>query len=378
MIVLAFAAALVLIGVASGFVGAALFDRIGPKVSWGNLHPSPTSTRGNAAGAPAPAQDDTITLSGTGDVDMGDAALGLPPNNGAGFFDPVKADLASDLVMGNLESTLSNPTGYDKCGPPPHPDCYQFSMPPSFSGVLASGGFQLMNLANNHTNDQGPAGLKNTQDALSTAGLKYTGGVDQITMVTIKGITVAVLGFSEYSWGANLNDLPRAVALVQQAASRADLVVIQMEAGAEGVDKDHVVPGHEIFEGEDRGDELAFTHAAIDAGADLVIGFGPHVMRGMQFYKGRLIAFSLGNFCGYRTLSLAGYLGVGGILKVTLHKDGSWASGKLVATDLVGAGTPAIDSGLRALGFVDGLSTADFGATAAHINQTTGEITPPE
>jgi hypothetical protein len=115
MIVLAFAAALVLIGVASGFVGAALFDRIGPKVSWGNLPPSPSasSLRGNAAGVPAPAQDETVTYSGVGDVIMGDATLGLPPNNGAGFFDPVKADLASDLVMGNLELPLSDPTGHD-------------------------------------------------------------------------------------------------------------------------------------------------------------------------------------------------------------------------------------------------------------------------
>jgi hypothetical protein len=380
MIVLAFAAALVLVGVASGFVGAALFDRLGPKVSWGNLTPSPSpggSTRAHSAGAPAPASD-TVTLSGVGDVIMGDHVLGLPPNNGVGFFDPVKADLASDLVMGNLEMPLSDPTGYDKCGPPPHPDCFQFSLPPYFGGVLASGGFQLMNMANNHSNDQGPTGLKNTHDALAAAGLNYTGGVNQITIVTIKGIKVAVLGFSEYSWTANLNDLPHAVDLVKQAAGQADLVVIQMHAGAEGVDKDHVTPGHEIFAGEDRGDELAFTHAVIDAGADVVFGHGPHVMRGMQFYKGRLIAFSLGNFCGYKALNMTGYSGVGGILKVTLHKDGSWASGKLVATEMVGAGSPAIDSGVRALGFVAGLSTDDFGATAAHVNQTTGEITPPE
>jgi poly-gamma-glutamate capsule biosynthesis protein CapA/YwtB (metallophosphatase superfamily) len=251
-------------------------------------------------------------------------------------------------------------------------------MPPHFAGVLAAGGFQLMNLANNHTNDQGSQGLKNTHDALDAAGLKSTGGVDQITLLTIKGVKVAVLGFSVYSWGANMNDTAHAVDLVKQAASQADVVVVQMQAGAEGVDKDHVKPGHELFAGEDRGDELAFTHAVIDAGADVVFGHGPHVMRGMQFYKGRLIAFSLGNFCGYKSLNMSGYSGVGGILRVTLHKDGGWASGKLVATEMVGAGSPAIDSDLRALGFVAGLSTDDFGSTAARINQTTGEITPPE
>jgi hypothetical protein len=380
MIVLASAIALVLLGVLSGVVATAVYNRIGPRVSWGNLVQTPdpgASPTGDPAAAPPPAND-TVTLSGVGDVIMGDLALGLPPNNGAGFFDPVKAGLASDLVMGNLETPLSDPTGYDKCGPPPHPDCFQFSMPPYFAGVLSAGGFQLMNLANNHTNDQGSQGLKNTHDALDAAGIKYTGGVDQITVVTVKGIKIAVLGFSVYSWGANLNNIPHAVELVQQAASQADLVVVQMQAGAEGVDKDHVTPGHETFFGEDRGDELAFTHAVIDAGADVVFGHGPHVMRGMQFYKGRLIAYSLGNFCGYKSLAMTGYSGVGGILKVTLHKDGSWASGKLVATEMVGAGSPAIDSDLRALGFVAGLSTGDFGSTAAHINQTTGDITPPE
>ena len=93
-----------------------------------------------------------------------------------------------------------------------------------------------------------------------------------------------------------------------------------MQGGAEGSDKTHVTSGHEIFLGEDRGDLITFSHAVIDAGADVVFGHGPHVMRGMEFYKGRLIAYSLGNFCGYRVLGTAGFLGVGGVLKVTLHK----------------------------------------------------------
>ncbi len=100
-----------------------------------------------------------------------------------------------------------------------------------------------------------------------------------------------------------------------------------MQGGAEGSDETHVKPGHEIFLGEDRGDLIEFSHAVIDAGADVVFGHGPHIMRGMEFYKGRLIAYSLGNFCGYRVLSTAGFLGVGGVLKVTLTKDGTWVGG---------------------------------------------------
>src|SRR5882757_4816536 len=69
-------------------------------------------------------------------------------------------------------------------------------------------------------------------------------------------------------------------------------------------------------------------------------GHGPHVMRGMEFYKGRLIAYSLGNFCGYGVLSTTGFLGVSGVLKVNLNKDGSWASGQLVPTEMTKSGLP--------------------------------------
>jgi hypothetical protein len=190
--------------------------------------------------------------------------------------------------------------------------------------------------------------------------LQYTGGVGQITNVTVKGVKVAVLGFSVYSWGASLNNIEAASALVKQAAAQADLVVIQMQGGAEGSDKSHVPSGHEIFLGEDRGDLKTFSHAVIDAGADVVFGHGPHIMRGMEFYKGRLVAYSLGNFCGYRVLGTGGFLGVGGVLKVTLHKDGTWAGGKLVPTKMINGGIAAPDDDKRALDFVAGLSREDF------------------
>jgi hypothetical protein len=97
----------------------------------------------------------------------------------------------------------------------------------------------------------------------------------------------------------------------------------------------------------------------------------------MEFYKGRLIAYSLGNFAGYGVLSSGGVLGVGGVLKVTLNKDGSWAGGHLVATEMVRGGLPAPDPKKRALAFVNGLSKDDFGAAAASISGTDGAISPP-
>ncbi len=120
-------------------------------------------------------------------------------------------------------------------------------------------------------------------------------------------------------------------------------MIVTFHGGAEGSDKTHVPNGTEYFLGENRGNLRAFSHAVVDAGADLVVGHGPHVLRGMEFYKGRLIAYSMGNFAGYGVFSLSGPLGVSGVLKATLRADGTWVKGRLVATRLVGEGVPALD-----------------------------------
>jgi Bacterial capsule synthesis protein PGA_cap len=362
-----------------GVAAAALVVTLTAGMVGGRLNRTATSwLNGSApvgASSTPTAAADTVTLTGVGDVIMGSSPGDLPPNGGAGFFDRVAGLLTGDVVMGNLDEPISADTGRIKCAPAAT-GCHQFTLPAAYAQHLAEGGFDLMNLANNHTNDMGAAGLKNTRDALEAAGLRHTGAPGQITVMEVRGIRVAVLGFSIYSWGGNLNNIPAAVALVRQADAQADIVAIQMQGGAEGADKTRVPNGHEIFLGEDRGDLIKFTHAVIDAGADVVFGHGPHIMRGMEFYQGRLIAYSLGNFCGYGVLKSNGFLGVGGVLKVNLHKDGTWAGGVLLPTHMVDNGYPAPDPAKRALAFVDGLSRDNFDATAARVGND-GAITPP-
>jgi Bacterial capsule synthesis protein PGA_cap len=111
-----------------------------------------------------------------------------------------------------------------------------------------------------------------------------------------------------------------------------------------------------------------FSHAAIDAGADLVVGHGPHVLRGMEWYKGRLIAYSLGNFGGYKVFSLGGPLSTSAILRVILRGDGTFETGRLVPTMLAGAGVPALDPSEAAHGMVRTLSRQDFGPRAVRIS----------
>ncbi len=370
--------------VAGAAVGGVIVVKEGDEAdaSW---HSTPATSTAAAAvpGKTAAVREESatvesLTFSATGDIMMSSAPNGLPSKNGDGFFDGVRKDLASDLVMGNLEQPLTEDTGASKCGSPARSGCFAFRSPPSYAGHLKDGGFQLMNLANNHAKDFGTTGNRNTIKALEGAGLKYTGPEDRITTVEVKGVKVAVIGFAPYSGSNNLNDLAHARTIVQRAKQEADLVVVQAHMGAEGSGMNHVKPGAENYLGENRGDPVKFTHAVIDAGADLVIGHGPHVLRGMEFYRGKLIAYSLGNFAGGgHTLSKDGILKYGGILRVTLNRDGSYAGGKFVSTYLNTSGLPTRDStGEHGRKLVTELAKADFPATGAKIGND-GTIKPP-
>ena len=325
--------------------------------------PKPTAVK-KATGPKIP--EGVVAIVATGDIVMG-STPNLPSDGGRSFFSDVQTDLAGDVVLGNLEGTLSTGGG-SKCGKG-STNCFAFQTPPSYARWLQQAGFTVLNLANNHAYDFGAGGLRQTTDALAGVGLEWTGRPGQVTVQKVGGIRVALVGFAPYPWAQSLTDITAAKKLVRKAARSADVVVVTMHAGAEGSDRQHVRRGTELFLGENRGDSMRFAHAVVDAGADLVVGSGPHVLRGMEWYKGRLIAYSLGNFAGYKVFSLGGPLSTSGILRVTLRGDGKFEAGRLVPTHLVGAGLPAIDPAEVAHGAVRTLSREDFGARAVKISR---------
>jgi poly-gamma-glutamate capsule biosynthesis protein CapA/YwtB (metallophosphatase superfamily) len=369
------AALLVAVLLAGVVLAAVLGDRDGPDTTAGVWRPPAPLPAEPATASPTPTADDVISLSATGDIILGDAGS-LPPNDGEGFFADVAEALAADLVMGNLEQPLTEDTGYEKC-PEDSTACHAFRAPPHYAAHLAAAGFHLLNLANNHGNDYGPQGRANTQQALSAQGIAHTGERDQITVVEVDAVSVAVVGFSAYAWTNDLNDHAQAADVVSRAAQQADLVVVQVHMGAEGADQTRVRPGPEDFFGENRGDPMAFSRAVIDAGADLVVGHGPHVLRGLEFYRGRLIAYSLGNFAGGGgTLNATGPLGLGAILKVSLRRDGSFVSGQLISTHMYERGLPRLDPQARSLALVRDVTARDFPQTGAVLGPA-GEISEP-
>ncbi|MFH8342579.1 CapA family protein [Streptomyces sp. AM6-12] len=357
--------ALCLAGAALVVVAAFVFraDKENHRVSPGA---APVRTTGSAVpGAPAPRPAGNLRIAAVGDIVMGSLPDKLPPDGGASFFDPVESLLTGDVVLGNLEGTLAT-GGTSKCDSIDGPNCFAFHVPPSYSHWLRKAGFTALNTANNHIDDFGAQGRRETFAALRSAHLAYTGRLGQITVQRVHGIRVALLGFAPDQGASDLTDIPAAKRLTARAAAMADVVIVVMHAGAEGSDRVHVAPGTEYFLGEDRGDSHRFSHAVIDAGADLVVGSGPHVMRGMEFYKGRLIAYSLGNFTGYEVLGLGGTLSTSGVLQVTLRPDGTYVSGRLRPTRIVEPGTP--EPGGEAIDLVSGVSAEDFGPDAARIS----------
>jgi Bacterial capsule synthesis protein PGA_cap len=319
-----------------------------------------------ATGAESP----SITISGTGDIAMARSGSGA-----ASFFDSgIRKALRAPVSLGNLEGTLAT-GGSSKCGPK-STDCYAFRAPPSYSASLKRAGFTIMNLANNHAYDYGESGLAETIAALKRSRLRFTGRPGEVAVLRKGGTKVAFVGFAPYRWAQDLLDIEAAVDLVRKADRKADVVVVTMHAGAEGKDHQRVRPGPEWFLGEPRGNVVAFSHAVVRAGADLVIGHGPHVLRGIEWYRGRVIAYSLGNFLGNGTLNVSGVSGQTAVLRASLKRDGSWAGGKLVPVRLTPGGLPRVDSSRAALSTVRKLSRADFGRNAVRISPS-GTLLPP-
>ena len=314
----------------------------------------------------APALRGPVTIAWVGDITPG-SAMGVPPGDGRVQFAHVRRFLRSaDLAFGNLEGTYST-GGASKCGGEGGRSCFAFQAPPDHARALRRAGFDAVNLANNHAWDYGAAGQAQTTAALRRARVAATGRPGEIVVLRRRGLRIALVGFAAYPWANPIGDLAGARALVRRAAARADLVVVAMHAGAEGADQTHVPRGTEMAFGEDRGDSRAFAHAVIAAGADLVVGSGPHVIRGVERYRGRLIAYSLGNFTGWSNFGLGGTLSESGILKVTLNAAGKPAASHWIPIHLTGPGIPELDRSRASRKLAAELSKQDFGRAAGMI-----------
>jgi poly-gamma-glutamate capsule biosynthesis protein CapA/YwtB (metallophosphatase superfamily) len=264
------------------------------------------------------------------------------------------------VTVGNLETVLADSGDSFKCSPN-STHCYAFRVPTAWAPVLKDAGFDGLSIANNHAGDFGPAGRKTTMAALDGQGIKHSGPIGDLGTMTVKGKKVALVGMAFGSDMYRIQDIAIDQRLIALLKKSNDLVVVIFHAGAEGSGADHTKPGTEKFLGEDRGDSIRFAHAMIDAGADLMIGAGPHLLRAMERYKGRLIAYSLGNFSSWETFGLGGSGGISGVLTVDLAPNGVATAVKLTPTLLEKPGKPMPDPKAQGVARVRQLSKEDFG-----------------
>jgi poly-gamma-glutamate capsule biosynthesis protein CapA/YwtB (metallophosphatase superfamily) len=301
----------------------------------------------------------------------------LPPADGKDLLAEVAPLLgAADVTFANLEGPLVDAGPSEKCARSRPGRCYAFRVPTRYGRLLAEAGVDVVSLANNHVGDFGDAGRLSTRATLDALGIRYAGAPGEVARLEVRGTRVALVAFSTSPGTNDVRDLAEASRIVAEAAASADLVVVSFHGGGEGADRQHVPPGPEEFLGEDRGDLRAFARAVVDAGADLVLGHGPHVVRGMEVIRGRLVAYSLGNFATYGGFNLSGPNGLTLVLEARLAPDGTFLDGRIHAGRQERPGGPKLDPAGAVIPIVARLSAEDFGAGAVRVADD-GTLSPP-
>jgi poly-gamma-glutamate capsule biosynthesis protein CapA/YwtB (metallophosphatase superfamily) len=244
----------------------------------------------------ASARDDStaVTVLAVGDVMVGGSMQATVQAQGPDYPFAGTAGLIrqADIAIGNLEAPFGT-TGK------PFKKRFTFLVPPRSATGLGNAGFDVVALANNHILDYGPEPLKHTLRLLDSLGIGHSGAgmnLDQArkpAIVARKGLKVAFLSYSRvhptqfWATAKRPGTAPATESQVRadilEARKQADVVVASFHWGAELMDTPKCY-------------QRDLAHLCIDAGADLVLGHHPHILQGLELYKGRLIAYSLGNF----------------------------------------------------------------------------------
>lgn len=315
---------------------------------------------------------------------VGDMMLGtdfpenhLPDDDGVSFLQAVAPFLAApDIAFGNLEGVLVDGGEPGKKCKNPNA-CYLFRSPTRYARHYREAGFDVLSLANNHARDFGEEGRSATMQALDSVGIHHSGREGEFASFVVNDLRIAVLAYAVTKDSNMLLDHELALATVAEHAATHDIVIVSFHGGAEGRDAMRLPFAEEEYFGEPRGDVVVFARGMVDAGADLVIGHGPHVVRALERYKDRLIAYSLGNFATYYGISVDGVKGVAPILITTLDGEGRFVEGDIVSTIQIRPDGPSIDPRNRALNLMRTLSADDFGTPGISFLQN-GKIIPAE
>lgn len=314
--------------------------------------------------APVPVIDNRrFTIAAVGDIMLGTdfPENRLADDDGAGYLADVTPLLSeADVAFGNLEGVLlDGGEPAKKCSNPAA--CYLFRSPTRYAAHLRAAGFDVISLANNHARDFGEEGRDASMAALDAEGIYHSGREGTVASWEQDGLRFAMLAFSPTKGAWPLLSIGIAEAAVAEVAATHDIVIVSFHGGAEGKPgAERLGFGMEFAYGEQRGNVVDFSRRVIDAGADLVLGHGPHVPRAMELYRDRLIAYSLGNFATYYGISVSGAKGYAPVLIAEIDAQGRFTGGKLHSYIQQRPNGPRPDPQQRAVGMMRELTTLDF------------------
>lgn len=299
----------------------------------------------------------------------------LPDDDGVSFLADITPILsAADLTFGNLEGVLlDDGEAGKKCSNPNA--CYLFRSPSRYVQHFVNAGFDVLSLANNHARDFGEEGRLASMETLAAAGIHHSGLAGDFALFTVNELDVALLAFAVTRNSNLMLDYSLAAEIVADHAKHHDIVVVSFHGGAEGQNVTRLPFAEEEYFGEPRGDVVRFARMMVDAGADLVVGHGPHVVRAMERYRNRLIAYSLGNFATYYGISVEGIKGIAPVLVATLDGEGNFLEGKIYSTTQLRPDGPSIDEEDGALNLIRSLSIRDF-TTPGIVFNPDGSLLP--
>lgn len=321
-----------------------------------------TATAGDAGLEAAVDDVAALTVAAAGDIMLGTdyPKPRLADDDGATLLREVTPIISrADVGFGNLEGVLMDGgEPVKKCSDPSA--CYLFRSPTRYAAHLSQAGFTVMSLANNHARDFGEEGRDASMAALQAHGIRHSGRDGDVASWEVRDLRVAMIAFAPFKGAHDLLDIPAAVSRISALGADHDVVIVSMHAGGEAGDVLHVPFETEQYRGENRGDVAKFARSAVEAGADLVIGHGPHVPRGMEIHEGRLIAYSLGNFATYYGIRVTGDNGLAPLLVVELDAEGRFLGGSLHSFRQRRPHGPVADPSGEAFDLIRRLSMEDF------------------